>query len=94
LTSLPGAPARRSLDGHANADVSVFAANAANYPWRSHAQWFLQQLAHIGSGVNCGAVANIFRPELYAEAARLVGMSVRLRAMSGCAVGCRLGLRD
>ena len=79
LTSLPGASAHRSLDGHVNADVSVFAANAANYPWRSHAQWFLRQMArwgYIGRGVNCGAVANIFRPELYAEAARSVGIPV------------------
>lgn len=79
LTSLPGAATRRSRGGYANADVSVFAANAATYPWRSHAQWFLQQMArwgYIGSDVDCGAACDVFRPDLYAEAARSVGISI------------------
>jgi NitT/TauT family transport system ATP-binding protein/nitrate/nitrite transport system substrate-binding protein len=79
LTSLPGAATRRPSGGPTNADVSVFAANAATYPWCSHAQWFLQQMArwgYIGSDVDRGAACSIFRPDLYAEAARSVGFPV------------------
>jgi len=79
LTSLPGAATRRSGGGYASADVSVFAANGATYPWRSHAQWFLQQMTrwgYIGSDVDCSAACDAFRPDLYAEAARSVGISI------------------
>jgi ABC-type nitrate/sulfonate/bicarbonate transport system substrate-binding protein len=47
-TSLPGAAARRRPGEVSSPDVSVFFANAANFPWRSHAQWFLRQMARWG----------------------------------------------
>src|SRR2546430_16836333 len=41
-------PTRRSSDlpptPFVNTDVSVFFANAANFPWRSHAKWFLREM--------------------------------------------------
>lgn len=74
--SLPGGTAAD------NADQSVFFANAANYPWRSHAQWFLREMARWGylpeaTGAGDAAVA-AFRPELYAQAARSLGLPVPL----------------
>jgi two-component system, oxyanion-binding sensor len=76
LTSLPGAAARRA--GSA-ADVSVFFANAANFPWFSHALWFLGQMrrwGYVGADVDCESAAAIFRPDLFAAAARALGVSV------------------
>lgn len=71
-TSLPGAV----VPGD---NVSVFFANAATFPWRSHASWFLQQMARWGY-VDTGAAQKIsdelFRPDLYATAARAVGIAV------------------
>jgi len=78
-TSLPGAVSRRSPASFANADVSVFFANAANFPWRSHAQWFLREMrrwGYLDAGVDMDAATAIFRPELYAQAARALGLSV------------------
>jgi hypothetical protein len=63
----------------ADADTSVFFANAASYPWRSHAQWFLCQMArwgYIEAGVDIAEMAAIFRPDLYGEAARSLGLPV------------------
>jgi NitT/TauT family transport system ATP-binding protein/nitrate/nitrite transport system substrate-binding protein len=80
LTSLPGA-AHRVQAVPASADESVFFANAATYPWRSHARWFLFQMARWGyvSGVNHPAAAiNAFRPDLYSQAAHSLGVSVPL----------------
>jgi two-component system, oxyanion-binding sensor len=84
LTSLPGAATRRSRRGCANADVSVFAANAATYPWRSHAQWFLRQMTrwgYVGNDVDWGDACDVFRPNLYAEAARSLGIPMPTTSM-------------
>lgn len=79
LTSLPGAAARRSETRAANADVSVFFANAANFPWHSHAQWFLREMTRWGYldvEAELQAACGIFRPDLYAQAARSLGLAV------------------
>ena len=79
LTSLPGAAARRAAGAGGQADVSVFFANAANFPWRSHALWFLGQMrrwGYVGADVDHAAAAAIFRPDFVAEAARALGLSV------------------
>jgi NitT/TauT family transport system ATP-binding protein/nitrate/nitrite transport system substrate-binding protein len=70
--SLPGASC-------SEADVSVFAANAATMPWPSHAEWYLREMArwgHLGPCDDLDAARAIFRPDLYAEAARSIGLSV------------------
>jgi two-component system, oxyanion-binding sensor len=76
LSSLPGATWRR---GRGEGDVSVFFANAANFPWYSHALWFLGQMrrwGYTGANVDREAVAAIFRPDLFVAAARALGLSV------------------
>ena len=59
---------------------SVFFAQAASWPWRSHAAWFLGQMARWGelpSGLDREAAAQqIYRPDLLAEAARALGLAV------------------
>ena len=78
-TSLPGAASRQSPAPFGNADVSVFFANAANFPWRSHAQWFLREMrrwGYLDAGADLAAATTIFRPELYAQAAHSLGLSV------------------
>lgn len=75
LTSLPGAAER----GRSDADVSVFFANAANVPWRSHAQWFLGQMqrwGYVARDADLGGAAAVFRFDLYAHAARSLGLPV------------------
>jgi NitT/TauT family transport system ATP-binding protein/nitrate/nitrite transport system substrate-binding protein len=77
LTSLPGATARGG--GRCDADGSVFFANAANFPWRSQALWFLRQMqrwGYLGEQIDLAAAAAIFRPDLYALAAGSLGLSV------------------
>ncbi|HUC12564.1 MAG TPA: CmpA/NrtA family ABC transporter substrate-binding protein [Stellaceae bacterium] len=84
MTSLPGAASRHPAGAVANADISVFFGNAASYPWRSHAQWFLQQMArwgYIDDGVDIVATAAMFRPDLYAEAARSLELPVPITAV-------------
>jgi NitT/TauT family transport system ATP-binding protein/nitrate/nitrite transport system substrate-binding protein len=79
LSSLPGAAARRATAEPADADVSIFFANAATFPWRSHAWWFLAQLRRwgfVGGDADLAAATEIFRPEIYAEAARSLGLAV------------------
>jgi two-component system, oxyanion-binding sensor len=79
LTSLPGAAARRAAGQRPEADVSVFFANAANFPWRSQALWFLDQMrrwGYIGADVDAKAASAIFRPDLFVEAAGLLGLAV------------------
>jgi two-component system, oxyanion-binding sensor len=77
MTSLPGARGRSG--GRLDADVSVFFGNAANFPWRSHAQWFLAQMrrwGYLGDDADVDAAAAIFRPDLYAQAAASLGLAV------------------
>jgi len=78
LTSLPGAQFRPT-PGRRNADVSTFFGNAATFPWRSHASWFLSQMLRWGylttENESRRAVA-VFRPELYCEAAQSLGLPI------------------
>jgi ABC-type nitrate/sulfonate/bicarbonate transport system substrate-binding protein len=73
-TSLPGA-----VDS-GGSDTSVFFANAANFPWRSHGIWFLQEMARWGYVADSVAaqpvVDAIWRPDLYASAAASLGLDV------------------
>ncbi len=76
-TSLPGSASRRTQTP--NADASVFFANAANFPWRSHALWFLREMrrwGYLDADADLDAATAIFRPELYAQAARSLGLPV------------------
>lgn len=53
-------------------DFHVFQRYAANFPWRSHALWFLRQMAQAGqlpAGYIARAIAErVFRPDIYREA--------------------------
>ena len=78
-TSLPGATSRQAIGVSADADISVFFANAANFPWRSHALWFLGQMrrwGYVGVDVDLKAASAIFRPDLFVSAASALGLSV------------------
>ncbi len=69
--SLPGGSGR-------DADRTVFAAHAAAFPWRSHARWFATQMARWRPLPDDAVerAASAYRPDLYAEAARSLGLSV------------------
>ncbi|HTW52755.1 MAG TPA: CmpA/NrtA family ABC transporter substrate-binding protein [Stellaceae bacterium] len=72
-TSLPGA----TPDG--DADVSVFLANAATFPWLSHAEWYLGQMrrwGYLDGAADIASESAIFRPDLYARAAISLGLPV------------------
>jgi two-component system, oxyanion-binding sensor len=81
LTSLPGG-ARDVRKWPPSADASTFFANAATFPWRSQALWFLREMArwrYLGPDVDLpAAAAAVYRPDLYARAAAAVGASVPL----------------
>jgi len=57
----------------ARADFNVFSRYGANFPWRSHALWFLTQMARWGQiqqPLDLRKVAErVYRPELYRKAA-------------------------
>jgi ABC-type nitrate/sulfonate/bicarbonate transport system substrate-binding protein len=59
-------------------DFHVFHRCAANYPWVSHAVWLLTQMMRWGqlaSPIDLLATArSVYRPDLYREAARAVGV--------------------
>jgi len=59
-------------------DFNVFHRYAANFPWRSHAMWFITQMLRWGqldSAVNIRAMAeNVYRPDIYREAAASLGI--------------------
>ncbi len=60
-------------------DFNVFHRYAANFPWRSHALWFAGQMVRWGeldtvAGLR-EVVERVYRPELYREAAAMLGMS-------------------
>lgn len=61
-------------------DFNVFFRFAATFPWRSHALWFLTQMARWGQidrGVDLADVAaQVYRPDLYREAAEALGLAV------------------
>lgn len=57
----------------------TFFAGAANFPWASHAAWFLDQMARwklLPAGADIVAAAAIYRPDLFRKAAALAGISV------------------
>lgn len=79
LASLPGALSRQAEGARGGADVSVFFANAANFPWRSQALWFLGQMrrwGYVGADVVPATAVSIFRPDLFATAACALGLPV------------------
>jgi nitrate/nitrite transport system substrate-binding protein len=59
-------------------DFNVFHRYAANFPWRSHAVWFLSQMvrwAQVDEAFNLHTVAEaVYRPELYRRAAAGLGL--------------------
>ena len=59
-------------------DFNVFNRYSANYPWRSHALWFLSQMERWGQslyGYSPVEIAQyVYQPEVFKEAARRVGM--------------------
>ena len=62
-----------------NVDRSVFFRHAANFPWASHAAWFLEQMArwgHLPPEIDRERAVSIYRPDLYREAAMRAGISV------------------
>ena len=69
-----------SLTGGAGGDVdrSLFAAHAAAFPWRSHARWFAGQMSRWRSlpAEAASRAERAYRPDLYAEAARDLGLPV------------------
>lgn len=59
-------------------DYNVFQRYAANFPWRSHAVWFLSQMARWGQlddSVEAESVASaVYRPEVFRAAADVLGL--------------------
>ncbi|MEM8737303.1 MAG: CmpA/NrtA family ABC transporter substrate-binding protein [Planctomycetota bacterium] len=59
-------------------DFHVFHQGQANFPWRSHAVWFLTQMMRWGRldrGTDVHAVARqVIRPDLYRDAAQAMGL--------------------
>lgn len=55
----------------------VFHQGAANFPWISHAQWFLEQMyrwEQLRADLDTAGVASrVYRPDIYREAAKTVG---------------------
>lgn len=66
--------------GSGEAEGSIFAAHAAAFPWRSHASWLADQMARWRElPPGGGALARaLYRPDLYSEAARSLGLAVPL----------------
>jgi nitrate/nitrite transport system substrate-binding protein len=60
-------------------DFNVFYRYAANFPWRSHAVWFLTQMVRwqqLKPSVDFHAVAEaVYRPEIYRDAAARLGIA-------------------
>lgn len=73
LSSLPGGAV-------VERNVSRFWRHAATFPWRSHADWFLAQMARWEL-IDCRTdraelAARVYRPDLYREAVTPLGVSV------------------
>ena len=75
LSSLPGGAI-------AAENVSSFYANAATFPWRSHALWFLNQMKRwhlIDESVDISALAaRVYRPDIYRRAVESLAIPVPL----------------
>lgn len=63
-------------------DLVVFHRGAANFPWRSQALWYLDQMKRWGMVPgecdSLGAAEAVFRPDLYRVAALALGLRVPL----------------
>ena len=61
-------------------DFNVFHRYLANFPWRSHAVWFLTQMVRWGHAPESVGFENVtravYRPGVYREAARALGLPV------------------
>ena len=61
----------------AHPDFNVFNRYAANYPWRSHAKWFIAQMyrwGQIDRAMDIAkAAAEVYRPDIYRDAAAAIG---------------------
>lgn len=72
------APAEIIARSLAMPDFHVFHRGHANFPWRSHADWFVAQMVRwgqAGADIEASAVADrVFRPDLYRAAARAMGI--------------------
>ncbi len=74
LSSLPGGAI-------ASANVSRFWRGAATFPWRSHALWFLEQMARwnlIADVDRHALAARVYRCDIYRAAVAPTGLSVPL----------------
>ncbi len=74
LSSLPGGAIAAS-------NLSRFWRGAATFPWRSHALWFLRQMARwdlIGELDQEALAARVYRSDLYRAAVAPMGLSVPL----------------
>jgi NitT/TauT family transport system ATP-binding protein/nitrate/nitrite transport system substrate-binding protein len=72
LSSLPGGAIAQN-------NLSRFFRGAATFPWRSHALWFLEQMARwdlIGNVDAQGLAARVYRSDLYRAAVAPLGISV------------------
>jgi nitrate/nitrite transport system substrate-binding protein len=81
--SLVGSPPYAAgEDGSASQDYIVYSRYTANFPWRSHALWFLTQMlrwGQIGPEVDIRAVAEaVYRPDLFRKAAASVNQPAPL----------------
>jgi nitrate/nitrite transport system substrate-binding protein len=60
-------------------DFHVFQRDAANFPWRSHADWFLRQMVRwnqVSADIDIKAIADrVYRTDLYRAAAREIGVA-------------------
>lgn len=61
-------------------DFNVFHRYMANFPWRSHAIWFLSQMArwgHVSADVNYENITrSVYRPEVFRHAAASLGLPI------------------
>lgn len=59
-------------------DFNVFHRYLANFPWRSHAVWFLSQMirwGHVGPEISFENITrSVYRPEVYRQAAADLGL--------------------
>ncbi len=78
--SLPADP--HSSPKQADVDRSIFFANAANFPWRSQAMWFVDQMTrwgYIPAPMAGRAAVEIYRPDMFRAAARRCGISAPVK---------------
>jgi NitT/TauT family transport system ATP-binding protein/nitrate/nitrite transport system substrate-binding protein len=72
LSSLPGGAV-------ASRNLSRFWRHAAMFPWASHGQWFLSQMARwdlVGQLDAAAVVARVYRPDIYRAAVAALGIDV------------------